>query len=189
MEANWYSRAAWEPPVKPVKNAKRLTLLAGEESFPMEVGESEGRLQVTLFGKPLEFDLGDQRGGGLSIIVEGRSYEARVMIDGNRIAVEIDGERRVFELDDAPEKGVRSGGSKRQGSAQVMAPMPGKVVKLLAEPGEQVQADQGVLLFEAMKMQNEIRSPVAGTLVAIDVREGAVVESRDRLFTVKVGAK
>ena len=173
--------------MRPVRNAKRLTLRSGEKSFPIAVGEGEGRLQVSLSGKPLEFDLGDQKEGGLSIILEGRSYEARVTIDGNRIAVEIDGERRVFELEDAPDNGVRSGGRKRQGSAQVVAPMPGKVVKLLAELGEQVQADQGVLLFEAMKMQNEIRSPVAGTLVAIDVREGDAVESRDRLFTVKAG--
>ena len=172
-----------------MKDVKRLTLLAGEQSFPMEVGESEGRLQVSLSGAPLEFDIGDQREGGLSIILEGRSYEARVTIDDNRISVEIDGARRVFELDDARNSGARPEGRKRQGSAQVVAPMPGKVVKLLVEPGEQVQADQGVLLFEAMKMQNEIRSPVAGTLVVIDVREGEVVESRDRLFTVKASEK
>ncbi len=174
-------------PVKPVNNVKRLTLLSGEKSFPLEVGESEGRLRVSLSGKPLEFDLGDQREGGLSIIIEGRSYEARVAIHGNHISVEIDGERHVFELDDGPDNSARSGGRSRQGSAEVVAPMPGKVVKLLAEPGAQLQADQGVLLFEAMKMQNEIRSPVAGTLVAFDVREGDAVESRDRLFTVKAG--
>ncbi len=168
---------------------KRLTLLSGEQSFPMEVGEGEGRLQVSLSGKPLDFDLGGQREGGLSIILEGRSYEARVTIDGNRISVEIDGERRVFELEDAANAGAQSGGGKTPGSAQVEAPMPGKVVRLLARSGEQVRADQGVLLFEAMKMQNEIRSPVAGTLVAIDVKEGQVVESRDRLFTVKAGEK
>lgn len=171
-----------------VKNAKRLTLLtllSGEKSFPMEVGESEERLQVSLSGKPLEFDLGAQGEGGLSIILEGRSYEARVRIDGNSVSVEIDGERRVFEVDDASNNRARSGRAAKQGSAQVVAPMPGKVVKLLVESGEQVQADEGVLLFEAMKMQNEIRSPVTGILVAIDVREGEVVESRDRLFTVK----
>jgi biotin carboxyl carrier protein len=176
--------------VKPANNVKRLTLLSGEKSFPLEVGEGEGRLRVSLSGKPLEFDLGDQREGGLSIIIEGRSYEARVAIHGNHISVEIDGERHVFELDDldrGPDSSARSGGRSRQGSAEVVAPMPGKVVKLLAEPGAQLQADQGVLLFEAMKMQNEIRSPVAGTLVAFDVREGDAVELRDRLFTVKAG--
>ncbi len=173
--------------VKPVKDAKRLTLLSGDQAFSLEVGESEGRLRVSLSGKPLEFDLGDQREGGLSIILEGRSYEPRVTIHGKRISVEIDGERHVFELDDGPDNTTRSGGRSRQGSAEVVAPMPGKVVKLLAELGAQLQADQGVLLLEAMKMQNEIRSPVAGTLVAFDVREGDAVELRDRLFTVKAG--
>ena len=176
--------------MKDVKRLTLLTLLSGEKSFPLEVGESKGRLRVSLSGEPLEFDLGDQREGGLSIILEGRSYEARVTIHGNLISVEIDGERHVFELDGldrGPGNSARSGGRSRQGSAEVVAPMPGKVVKLLAEPGAQLQADQGVLLFEAMKMQNEIRSPVAGTLVAIDVREGDAVETRDRLFTVKAG--
>ena len=172
-----------------MKGPKSLTLLSGDQSFPMEVGEGEGRLQVSLSGQPLEFDLGDQREGGLSLILNGRSYEARVTIEGKRISVEVDGERRVFELAEEATDGAPVAGTKSIGSAQVEAPMPGKVVKLLAGPGEQVHADQGVLLFEAMKMQNEIRSPLTGTLVAIDVKEGDVVESRDRLFTVKVGEK
>ena len=170
-----------------MKVAKRLTLSSGEQSFPMEVAESDGRIRVSVSDEPLSFDLGERGEGGFSILLEGRSYEARVMVDQGQISVEIDGERRVFDWEDVAEDGSRSASSKRQGSAEVVAPMPGKVVKLLAAPGDELQADQGVLLFEAMKMQNEIRSPVAGTLVGIDVREGEAVEPRDRLFTVRAG--
>jgi biotin carboxyl carrier protein len=162
-----------------------MTLLAGGKPFPLEVGESEGRLRVSLSGKRLEFDLGGYRKGGLSIILAGRSYEAQVSLQNKHITVSVGGERYVFELDDGleTEPGARRRG--RDDRAEVVAPMPGKVVKLLAKPGEHIQVDQGVLLFEAMKMQNEIRSPLAGKLVAIEVREGQAVESRDRLFTVK----
>ena len=62
--------------------------------------------------------------------------------------------------------------------------MPGKVVKLLVAEGDAVTAGQGVLLFEAMKMQNEIRSPQDGTMGELNVSEGQAVEARDRLFVV-----
>jgi biotin carboxyl carrier protein len=63
--------------------------------------------------------------------------------------------------------------------------MPGKVVKLLVAVGGAVTAGQGVLLFEAMKMQNEIKSPQEGTLSELLVTEGQAVEARDLLFAVK----
>lgn len=151
-------------------------------AFPLEVGEKDGSLRVHLAGEPLAFDLGGHRTGGVSIILGGRSFEAQVSLEERRITVEVDGRRYLFERSDVPEVGAAR---RPQGDAEVLAPMPGKVIKLLASPGEEVRANQGVVLFEAMKMQNEIRSPLAGRLVAIAVREGQAVESRDRLFTVK----
>jgi biotin carboxyl carrier protein len=62
--------------------------------------------------------------------------------------------------------------------------MPGKVVKLLVSPGESLLAGQPVLLFEAMKMQNELRAPQPGTLLELDVAEGQAVEARERLYVV-----
>ena len=165
-----------------------MTLVSGGTSFPVEVGEDEDRKPWVQFsGERLAFDLPpDARadGGGLwSIVVGGRQYEVQVSLDDRHIAVEVDGERYSFERREAPEAGASA--RRQGGSAEVVAPMPGKVVKLLAAAGEQVQANQGILLFEAMKMQNEIRSPLAGKLVDLAVREGQAVESRDRLFTVK----
>jgi biotin carboxyl carrier protein len=62
--------------------------------------------------------------------------------------------------------------------------MPGKVVKLLVGVGDAVVSGQGVLLFEAMKMQNEIKSPQDGVVGEMPVEVGQVVEARDRLFVV-----
>jgi biotin carboxyl carrier protein len=62
--------------------------------------------------------------------------------------------------------------------------MPGKVVKILVAEGEAIEAGQGVLLFEAMKMQNEIRSPGDGVLRRLHVEEGQAVEARTPLFLV-----
>jgi biotin carboxyl carrier protein len=166
---------------------KKMTLVSGGASIPVEVGEEDGKPWVRLAGDRREFDLaGEVRGVGLwSIVLGGRQYEVQVSLDDQHIIVDVEGERYSFERHEASRPpAVRRHG----GSADVVAPMPGKVVKLLAVPGESVEANQGVLLFEAMKMQNEIRSPLAGTVVAIAVREGQAVESRERLFTVREDA-
>jgi biotin carboxyl carrier protein len=161
---------------------KRLTLVSKGVPFPLEIGESEGRLRILLEGKPLVFDLDVERGGGLTVVLGGRCYEAQVRVQEGSISVELDGLRYAFEPD---EPGRATAPRATDGEAHVLAPMPGKVVKLLAAAGEVVRAHQGILLFEAMKMQNEIRSPLAGKVVSMAVREGQTVESRDRLFTVR----
>ena len=167
-----------------------MTLLSGGSSFPVEVGEDDGKPWVAVSGKRLAFDLSGEvrgdRGGLWSIVVEGRQHEVQAQLRDGHITVEVDGERYAFERHDAPGAGRLD--RPLAGSAEVVAPMPGKVVKLLAAPGEQVQANQGILLFEAMKMQNEIRSPLAGRLEALWVLEGQAVESRDRLFAVKTNS-
>ena len=66
---------------------------------------------------------------------------------------------------------------------QIIAPMPGKIVRVLVAPGEQVEADQGLLVIEAMKMQNEIRSPKAGKVEKM-VREGQTVNAGEILAVV-----
>jgi len=166
---------------------KRVTLVSAGTPFALEVGEDGDRkLWVQLSGKRLPFDLaGDRRRGGgwWSLVLGGRQYEVEVSLDESQIVVEVDGERYSFERREDSAAG--SAARRHEGGAEVVAPMPGKVVKILAAVGDEVAENQGVLLFEAMKMQNEIRSPLGGKLVRLEVREGQAVESRDRLFTVR----
>jgi biotin carboxyl carrier protein len=169
---------------------KRVTLVSEDQSYPLEVSEDNGCLRVKLAGEPVEIEVGELTAGGLSLIVGDRSYEALVDVQDKQIAVELEGERFLFELDDgllAGRGGRRDG--RQGGLAEVKAPMPGKVVKLLVSAGDVVEAGQGILLFEAMKMQNEIRSPMAGAVVDFAVQEGQAVESREKLFSIKGGEK
>ena len=71
------------------------------------------------------------------------------------------------------------------GAAEVVSPMPGKVFKLVAQPGDQVAEGQVVMILEAMKMENEIVAPQAGTVDAILVKEGDLVETDTVLATLK----
>jgi biotin carboxyl carrier protein len=113
---------------------------------------------------------------------EGRSFEASVEVEDSGIEVAIGSARFRFALGAAPRIGARRGPA--SGRVEVKSPMPGRVVKLLVAPGQLVTAGQPVLLFEAMKMQNELRSPENGIVSQIDVEPGQAVEARERLYVV-----
>jgi biotin carboxyl carrier protein len=80
---------------------------------------------------------------------------------------------------------IRAGGKGAVGKAMITSPMPGKVVKVLVEPGQEVREEQGMIVVEAMKMENELRSAVAGKVKEIFVREGEIVELGAKLLLVE----
>ncbi len=99
-----------------------------------------------------------------------------VVIDGFRFAVEVRDPRRM-----ARQSGARS----REGVETVTAPMPGKVVRVLVAPGDAVEAGQGLVVVEAMKMQNEMKAPRAGRVSAVPAREGATVAAGEALAVIE----
>lgn len=105
--------------------------------------------------------------GVYSILVDGASQEVRV--DAGQVSI---GNRRFdFTIDD-PRQWKRSGDAAGgQGRAAILAPMPGKVVRVLVAVGDQVEAGQGIVVVEAMKMQNEMKAPRAGRVAAIQAKE------------------
>lgn len=105
--------------------------------------------------------------GVYSVLVDGVSHEARVL--GNEIIV--DGHRFTFELEDPRQWKRNAGAAAAHGRATIAAPMPGKVVRILAAVGEDVAAGQGIVVVEAMKMQNELKAPRAGRIASIDCKE------------------
>jgi len=80
---------------------------------------------------------------------------------------------------------ARDGGDHAAGAQTVVAPMPGRVVRVLVEPGDEVAARQGVVVVEAMKMENELRSPKAGRVKDVQVTAGASVEAGRVLIVVE----
>ena len=81
--------------------------------------------------------------------------------------------------------GRGAGAAQAAGTQQVLAPMPGKVVKILVRPGDEVKARQGLIVVEAMKMENELRSPKDGRVSEVLVAEGASVEAGRPLVIVE----
>lgn len=159
-----------------------------KEPKPVEVEPlGPSRYAVTLDGVRHEVDAATPEPGALSLILDGEAYGIEVEEQGEQTRVVVRGE--VYALDVADERKLRLRGSSKSGSLegkqQLRAPMPGKVVKLLAKVGDAVVAGQGLVVVEAMKMENELKSPKAGTLVELSAREGQAVEAGTPLAVVE----
>ena len=137
--------------------------------------------------KPLKADVREVEPGVYSILVEGRSYEVKIEpgstpdsyyagVNGRRYAIQVRDPRRLSRS---------RGPFSAPGRQKVTSPMPGKVVRVLVREGDQVEAGQGLVVVEAMKMQNEIRSPKPGRVVAVLVKEGTAVGGGEALAEVE----
>jgi biotin carboxyl carrier protein len=150
------------------------------------------KVSVAIGGRPYEIDLdrSDARIAPVepcvySVLIDGRSYEARIELANGAVLVFIDGHRFEVEIRD-PRRWSRQGRkSGVAGRLDVAAPMPGKVVRLLVAPGDTVEAGQGLLVVEAMKMQNEMKAPKAGRVIALAAQAGATVAAGEVLAVIE----
>jgi biotin carboxyl carrier protein len=123
--------------------------------------------------------------GVFSVLLDGRSYEARIEERANTLVVVIDGFRFEVDVRDPRRMLRRADARGREGVETIVAPMPGKVVRVLIAPGDTVEAGQGLLVVEAMKMQNEMKSSRAGKVATLTAKEGATVAAGDVLATIE----
>src|SRR5207302_7422045 len=91
----------------------------------------------------------------------------------------------VTLIDQKRLRGADSAGTHADGAARIIAPMPGRVVRVLVEAGAEVEAGAGIVVVEAMKMQNELKSPKAGVVTALNVQVGSTVNGGDVLAIVE----
>lgn len=119
--------------------------------------------------------------GRYSVLLDGRSYTA-VAIPGGGIAVN----GRVYEVEVVDPRVFRArGAAGRAGGRQsIAAQMPGRVIRVLVEAGQDVEAGQGLIVVEAMKMQNEMRSPAAGKVMEVRIGTGQAVIAGQILMVI-----
>jgi biotin carboxyl carrier protein len=147
-------------------------------------------------GGELPFDL-EQTLAGYSVLeiepgvysavgANGRNYSIRIYrkpVSGWN--VEIEGRTMAVDVRDPRERVRRGAGAGGAGRQNVIAPMPGKVVRVLVAVGDAVEAGQGLIVVEAMKMQNEMKSSKAGTVVQILTEAGATVAVGETLVVIE----
>lgn len=153
------------------------------ETARVEVRESRGRYAVTIGGKALDLDLARIGGHDFSVLIDGASHDATIEKTAEGFAVLFRGDRFDVELKDAI-KGAALGRSGPRGPLKLNAPMPGKIVKVLVSVGDTVEVGRGVLVMEAMKMENELKASRAGTVQEIKVLEGQAVETGALLIVI-----
>jgi biotin carboxyl carrier protein len=149
----------------------------------VELQLDSDRWQISLDGVALDADAVEISPNIFSILLNGVSYEVRLAAanDGKLTLQTRHHEFVAQVIDPRAWRGRRHGPVEAEGRQQIVAPMPGKVVRLLVKTGDKVEAGQGLLVVEAMKMQNEVRSPKTGTVERLLAKEGQAVYAGDIL--------
>jgi biotin carboxyl carrier protein len=149
----------------------------------VELHRDANRWQIALDGAPTEADAIEIAPGIFSILFNGASHEVRVAPnpDGSLTIQDGPHDFKAEVADPRAWRGRKHGAIEAEGRQQIVAPMPGKVIRLLVKPGDKVEAGQGLLVVEAMKMQNEVKSPKTGTVEKLLAKEGHPVNAGDIL--------
>jgi biotin carboxyl carrier protein len=153
-------------------------------AFDLVAGAPECRFRMN-GGEERRADVAEITPNVYSVLLDGRSYEARVEQTSDGLVVVVNGTRFPIEVRDPRRWSAQAGGKAGGGVQNLMAPMPGKVVRVLARPGDVVEAGQGILVVEAMKMQNEMKAARGGRVLSIAVREGATVKADEVLARIE----
>jgi biotin carboxyl carrier protein len=146
-----------------------------------------GAIRAQLEGRPVAIDAIEMSSDTYSILLDGSSWEARVSDDGSDsgLLVRCGGaDFRVRVRDPRSWRSRRHSVLEAAGPQRVLAPMPGKVVRVLVAVGDEVEAGRGLVVVEAMKMQNEIRAPKSGRIERVLVAEGQPVRTQEALVII-----
>jgi biotin carboxyl carrier protein len=147
----------------------------------------DDRFVVTVDGERHELEAGAPEAGVLAILRGTRRQEADVVVDGSAVSVTVDGRRHDLTVVDERQLALRALGLGGGGGADnvVSTSMPGKVVTLLVQEGDRVEVGQGVIVVEAMKMENELKAAAAGVIASIAVSVGEAVEGGAPLVIIE----
>ncbi|HKO05201.1 MAG TPA: biotin/lipoyl-containing protein [Candidatus Acidoferrales bacterium] len=163
----------------------KLKIQLGGRTRDLEMAREGRRISGTLDGRRMEADAVEVSPGIYSILTDGAAFEVRVERAATGLTVAVGGRRLAARVVDPRQwQGRRAGAVEAEGRQQILAPMPGKVVRVLVKQGEKVEAGRGLVVVEAMKMQNEIRSPKTGTVEKLLVSEGKAVTAGEVVAVV-----
>lgn len=159
-----------------------------KEAAPIDIKPvGPGHFTVKVGEKQYDVDALTLDHGAVSMIIDGESFGVEFDEGAEEVAVLLRG--HIARVDIASERQLRMRAASAQFSAEgkqlIAAPMPGKVVKVLVKVGDDVQQNQGLVVVEAMKMENELKSPKAGKVTELFCKEGQTVENGAKLVVVE----
>jgi biotin carboxyl carrier protein len=146
----------------------KLKAIIGDSEQELLLQIVEGRVQARIGARSYDIEAREIDDGSYLLFVGDRVVECRV-------------DERIKIVDPKRLRSGQNSGGHHHGVAQIVAPMPGKVVRVHVEAGATDEKGTGVVVVEAMKMQNELKSPRAGMVVAVNVKAGDTVNAGDVL--------
>jgi biotin carboxyl carrier protein len=154
------------------------------EIEPLEEG---GNFKVRIGDRTFHVDGVSTGESSYSVLIDGQSYEVDVDVREDHYRLVVNGEVYEFDLRDERRRRptVTAASEVQTGSQVIVAPMAGKVLDILVVVGQSVEKDQGAVVIEAMKMENELRSPIHGVVKEVYVKRGEAVEPKARLLLIE----
>jgi biotin carboxyl carrier protein len=163
-----------------------LTSAARKRKHIVEIERKGNTCTVSIDGQFLAADAIQVSSNSVSVLVDGQAFEIHISraADGTLKLQSGPHEFSADVVDPRAWRGRKHGAVEVEGRQEVLAPMPGKIVRLLVAVGDTVETGQGLLVVEAMKMQNEIRSPKNGKVERLLAKEGQNVNAGEVLAWV-----
>jgi biotin carboxyl carrier protein len=157
----------------------------GDGEHDIEIEPIEGGYEITIDDETFEVDASKLEASFYSLICSGRSYDVSVTEEpGENFVVRHGGFKRTVRLID-PVAAVAGAHLGQSGAAEITSVMPGRVVKVLVQEGDEVQEGQGIIVLEAMKMENEVGAPRAGAVTSVKVQEGQALETGSPIAVIE----
>jgi biotin carboxyl carrier protein len=167
----------------------KLKVSNGEREEDLLLKLEEGRVLAEIGNRVYSLDVRETEPDGYLFFLNTNVHECRVSERaGAKDTFDVSVHGRSYEVTIVDPKRLRSGQNSdrhHHGVAEILAPMPGKVVRVHMEAGASVEKGAGVVVVEAMKMQNELKSPRDGVVVSINVKPGDTVNAGDVLAVIE----
>ena len=167
----------------------KLHATTAELEMSVQIRRSEGRVFASIDGRDYELEVHQSASSSMVRAADGKVFDCRVEgkpSSGQSVNVFVGPRRYAVTLTDPKRlRGAAASGGPADGVARIIAAMPGKVVRVLVEPGAHLEAGAGVIVVEAMKMQNEMKAPKAGVVTALNVAVGATVNAGEVLAVIE----
>lgn len=167
----------------------KLTAELDQQTFELNVKNVGERTVVQIGDRSYDVEVRQPEPGTYVIFLDNKIYESRVRAVGQSLdSFEVSLRNRSYAVtlsDPKRLRGSHDSAKQHHGAAEIVAPMPGKIVKIHVEVGMEVEKGQGIIVVEAMKMQNEMKSPRTGRVTSISVLPSATVNAGDVLAVIE----
>ena len=157
-----------------------------EQTHKLQVDHKNGKYLVKLGDKQYNVDSQPISENCLSLLVDGKAYTVFIAEDEGKKYISLQGEQFCVEEAKAETEARSLAESDTlKGVPTISSPMPGKIVKILVGEGDGVEKGQGLVIVEAMKMENEIRSASTGIVKKINFKEGDLVDAAELIIELE----